>query len=255
MVSSMLIVYEPIERFERKRDYWNKYINFFEQYWGGPTSPYGVWFGKEYEDFRRSLSKYLGIVEEEIDDCFFMRDDEGRYYISLINPLTNTFALCSENFIPPHWFILFENQERKFFYTHMGFGRIHYCTKINFALARIKDQDEIINRANERYNTTELKSPFFLKLRKIQSEALELYAWLSEFDTSGYLILDYGEICSYIDPLIMKNEHSVKDMWDLLGHIKRDQMEEAQIRLTAMLEKWEDLKRKISSGSYSNTIQ
>jgi hypothetical protein len=254
MATSMLIVYEPLDRFGQRRSYWNKYITFYEQYWGGPTSPYGVWFGKEYEIFRKALSKHLGIDEGEIEDCFFMKDNESKYYISLRSSIINTYILYQENYIPLHWFILFKDEERKFFYTHLGFGRIHYCTKINFSFERLKDANEIINKVFQEYEKTELKSPLFLKLNKIRSEALELHAWLSGFDSSGYLLLDYGEICSFINPYTMKDERSVKEIWEILAYINKGQMEEVQSVLRVIIQKWEEIKRKAAGGSY-NTIQ
>jgi hypothetical protein len=255
MATSMLIVYEPLDRFGKKRNYWNNYITFYEQYWGGPTSPYGVWFGKEYEVFRDALSKYLGVDEEKIEDCLFMKDDEGKYYISLRSSITNIYILHSENYIPLHWLVLFNDKERRFFYTHMGFGRIHYCTKINLSFERIKEGDEIISKAVQKYEKTELKSPLFLKLQKIQSEILELQAWLSGFDPSSYVLLDYGEICSFINPYVMKNEDSVKEIWKMFNHIDKDQMEEAQIMLSIIIQKWEDIRRRVANSIYSTTVQ
>ena len=78
VAQSLLIVYEPFDSFVENKGYWNEYITFYENYWGGPTSPYGVWFGKEYETFREALTNYLGIDDHEIEDCFFMKDKDGR---------------------------------------------------------------------------------------------------------------------------------------------------------------------------------
>ena len=81
MAISSLLIYEPIDSFRDKAYYWKEYAKFYEQYWGGPTSPLGVWFGNEYEAFRESLSKHLGMDKEEIEDCYFMKDKEGEYYV------------------------------------------------------------------------------------------------------------------------------------------------------------------------------
>lgn len=71
MAKSMLIVYETVDRFGRMSEYWKRYVNFYEEYWGGPTSPYGVWFGNEYNDFREKLSGALQVPDEEIRPDFY----------------------------------------------------------------------------------------------------------------------------------------------------------------------------------------
>ena len=71
MAISSILIYEPIDSFRDKSYYWEEYAKFYEQYWGGPTSPLGVWFGNEYEAFRNSLAEHLGMDKEEVEDCYF----------------------------------------------------------------------------------------------------------------------------------------------------------------------------------------
>ncbi len=78
MAISSILVYEPIDSFRDKKYYWKEYVQFYEQFWGGPTSPYGVWFGNEYEAFRNAISSHLDMDEEEIEDCYFMKDEDGK---------------------------------------------------------------------------------------------------------------------------------------------------------------------------------
>ncbi len=118
MAKVALIVYESLDNFVEKKSYWKEYIAFYENYWGQTTSPCGVWFGKEYEICREALSSHLEIDEQEIEDCFFMKDKESRNYICPLDSKTNMHLLSSENYIPLDWFTLFKDEERKFFYTH-----------------------------------------------------------------------------------------------------------------------------------------
>lgn len=249
MAKSVLIAYEQLDRFGEKRYYWNNYIDFYEQYWGGTASPYSVWFGKEYETFREALSNYLEIDKEEIEDCFFIKDKQGRYYISSISSKINAYLLHSENYIPLHWFLLFKGEGRKFSYTHSGFGAldydgIYYDTTIDLALERLKEADAIIRKAAQEYRKTHLKLPIFGKLSEIQAGVLELEIWLSGFDPSGYILLDYGDICSFIHPYTMKNELSVKEIWQALPLISEGRIDEAERVLNVVIQKWEDIRRK-----------
>ena len=105
MAKSTLVLYEPLGSMTENSYYWTEYVQFYEQYWGGPTSPFGVWFGNEYESFIRALSGHLGIDAGEVEHCFFTKDEDGKYYIAPFNSKSNLF-FC-ENFIPVEWFILF----------------------------------------------------------------------------------------------------------------------------------------------------
>jgi len=252
MARGSLIVYEPLDAFSEKRDYWNSYASFYEEYWGGPTSPYGVWFGQEYENFRKALSSYLEIDEEDIEDCFFMKNKERGYYIAPFSSMTKSYLLHSENYIPLHWFMLFKDEEREYFYTPWGFGGINYDTKIALAFERLKEAEDILTNALQKHKH---KLTFSQKLKEIQSGIRNLKTWLGGFDPSGYVVLNYGEICSFIHPYTMRNERSVNEVWQMLSLIKEDRVEEAQSVLGIINEKWEDIKRKASGEIDRFTIQ
>ncbi len=252
MAHSLLIVYEPLDMFIEKRDYWRDYITFYEKYWGGPTSPFGVWFGQEYKTFRRALSEHLDIDEEDIEDCFFMKDKEG-YYITPLGSRTKSYILSSENYIPIEWFIPFGDEEREFFYTPWGFAGMHYDAKVALGLKRLKEANEIIRKAVGEYRKGDL--PIFQKLDEIQLGIIELERWLSGFDPLGYVLLNYGEVSSFIHPYTLKNERSVKEVWDVLSLLEEGHIDKAQLVLNIMVEKWEDIRRKASGDVVKSTIQ
>jgi hypothetical protein len=255
VAQSFLIVYEPLDGFVEKRGYWNNYITFYENYWGGPTSPYGVWFGKEYEVFREALSNYLEIDDPEIEDCFFMKDRDGRYYISPFISKINPYILSSENIIPTDWFIIFKDDERKFFYTPWGFAGMHYDVKISLGLQRIQVAEEILRDISTVYKKSKLDLTLFQKLNEIQTRIMELKNWLSVFDSSGYVLLNYGEICSFIHPYTLKNERSVKEIWQLLSFVSEGRFNEAQLVFNLLTEKWEDIRRRASGDIANFSIQ
>ena len=253
MPKSTIIVYEPIEKFGRMSEYWGKYISFYEEYWGGPTSPYGVWFGDEYDDFQYKLSKFLDV--DEIQDCLFIKGSGGKYLISPLRSFKNKYMSHSDNHIPLQWFILFEDDERKFFYTHMGFGRIHYGTDLKQSLNRIDKADRIIEDSITRHRKATDQSAFLMKLKKIQSGLFELRTWLSEFDSHSYVVLDYGELCSFISPYTLNMDHTSKELWNMLSNLNRDNIEESRQILNSLLQKWETVKQKVTGEILKNEIQ
>jgi hypothetical protein len=255
MALSSLIVYEPLDALSENRDYWSEYISFYEQYWGGPTSPYGVWFGTEYNNFRNALSKHLEIDEEDIVDCFFMKGKEGKHYISPFTSEMNSYILHCENYIPLHWFLLFKHDEGEFFYTPWGFGGINYDTKINLGFERLKEADKIIKETLQEHKETRFKLPILDKLGEIQAGIDSLKAWVGGFDPTGYVVLSYGEICSFIHPYTIKNERSVNEIWQILYLIKEGRFEEAQSVLSIIVERWEDIRRKASGDIDKTTVQ
>lgn len=255
MAHSSLIVYEPLDAFIDKREYWNSYVSFYEQYWGGPTSPYGVWFGQEYENFRRALSEHLDIEEEEIRDCYFMKDKKDKYYVCPFGSSAKSCLLNSENYVPLHWLLLFKDDEREFFYTPWGFAGINYDTKINLSFDRLKEAYGILSDVLKKFERTELKLPFSHEISEIRVGIGNLKSWLGGFDPSGFLVLNYGEISSYIHPYTLKNERSVNDMWQVLSLMREGRVQDSNSVLMALIEKWADIRRKVSGEIEKFTVQ
>ncbi|MGH7885974.1 MAG: hypothetical protein ACRENO_09805, partial [Thermodesulfobacteriota bacterium] len=143
MAQSVLMVYEYLDAL-RESEYWEQYINFYQKFWDGPATPQSSWWGREYQEFRESLSNHLGLDKKYIKDCFFMKDKDDKYYICPIgSDVKNLNILATENMIPYEWFLLFGDEEKSYFFTHTGFGAIHhdaiyYSTKIMQSLERIK---------------------------------------------------------------------------------------------------------------------
>jgi hypothetical protein len=252
MANSTLIVYEPVENFGDKSDYWFSYIDFYEKYWGGPTSPFGVWFGNEYESFRKAISSNLDIEEEDIEDCFFMKDESGRYYIAPLGSKGQSHSFVAENIIPLHWFVLFRGEERKILYTHWGFNAISYDTKLKSGLGRLKEAEKVVGSVIEK---NESSSQLLDKLADMKAGVRKLFSLLSGFDPSGSVVLNYGEICSFIHPYTIRNENSVKDLWDVLTLLSEGEIADADSRLNMLTQKWDDIRGKASGDPDRNFIQ
>ena len=70
-----LLVYQNLNSIEEDNTYWEKYIKFHELYWDGPNASQNVFYGREYEEYRDSLSKYLEIEHDQIKDCLFTKHE------------------------------------------------------------------------------------------------------------------------------------------------------------------------------------
>lgn len=253
MAKSTLVLYEPLSGLMDKSYYWNEYVQFYERYWGGPTSPFGVWFGNEYESFVNALSESLGMAKEEIEHCFFTRDEEGKYYVAPFKSKANLF-FC-ENFIPLEWLVPFGEEDRQTLYTHWGFNALHYDTRVHTAVGRLKEAAGIVSAiVDER--PADMDASIYMYLADDLSRGLyELDAWLSGFDPAGFIVLNYGEICSVINPYTLEKERSVGEIWKTLRLFQKGMTGEAEAALKTLIRKWEDIRSYASGEMDKSTIQ
>ena len=138
MPSCYLQVYEKLTSANKDYNYWKEYTSFYENYWGGPTSPYGIWFGNEYETFENTLADHLQVDRKDLKQCLFIKESDD-YYIcpSELNENKQSYSYLVDNIIPLHWFLLFNEDQKKVFKTHWGFGAIHYSSSISTCLHEI----------------------------------------------------------------------------------------------------------------------
>lgn len=253
MATSTLIIYEPIENFKENIPYWEKYVRFYERYWGGPTSPLGVWFGNEYNIYRQALAEHLGMDEDDISDCFFIKDDDDGY---LIAPASNSNNVLSvENQIPVEWFIMFRESERKELHSHWGFNAIHYSATLSDAFSRLRYADDIITKAMEDQELKEQDIALKSRLELINRGIANMKKILKSYDMKGHVVMNYGDICSVIHPFTLKNEQSVKELEDFLSMLKNKEFSQADSFLKIFNEKWDEIRRKCTGDSDPGMIQ
>ncbi len=250
MAISVLMVYQPIESTREKESYWRSYISFYEKYWDGPATPQSSWYGREYEEFRSSLSSSLGLSKEEIQDCFFLQDNENNYYIVPVGSEVNINIFSAENFIPLEWFLMFSEEEKHYFYTHTGFGAvqqdaIYYNGRVGDASDRLLVSKNNIEQALSLIDAG-TSQPFAEALKELSENIVNLENWLSGFDPKSFMILNYGEICSYIEPDSMKNEDSVSEIHRVLSLAAEGNTSEAESALYHLLSKWTEIRGAIT---------
>lgn len=251
MAQSVLMVYEDFKSLKDKKNYWKKYIEFYEKYWDSPATPKSSWWGREYQEFRESLSNQLGLEEKHIQDCFFIKDDEGNYYICPIGSEINLNIYSCENFIPFEWFLIFDSEEKRFFYTHTGYGAIHhdsiyYRSNTEKSIKRLDEADTIVKKTLNFLGKDINKYPGLQKLNSINEGISNIKEWLKGFSSSGITLLNYGEICSFIEQESMKNEDSVGELNTILEKLKDNDLSTAESNLKLLDFKWADINNKAS---------
>ena len=260
MAQTVLMVYENLESFRENREYWTSYVEFYEKYWDAPASPKSSWWGNEYEEFRQSLSKQLGLDKNYIRDCFFTKDKDGRYFICPIGSEVNLNIISCDNFVPLEWFTLFESGQKGYFYTHTGFGAIHhdaiyYTSDLKSSLVRLENSVDILS---SRLNTDKeefKKYPELQKFGYVLEGVNNIREWLGGFSDDGILILNYGEICSFIEPDSMKNEDSVGELFQILENLKSGDFSSAASNFKLLDYKWTDIESKASGDPGWESLQ
>ncbi len=248
MATSTLVVYEPLISFGENGDYWKEYSVFYEKYWGGPTSPFGVWFGNEYANYRTALSAHLGMDDEDIQDCFFLKNGE-EYFVAPLRDSTNVFSF--ENSIPPEWFILFDEAERKNFYTHWGFNAISYDAALEDSVQRAVEANKIISDSLKDDNAAVVSGYL-----KYLSEGVDnLSVWLDSFKNGGFIILNYGDICTFIHILLLNKEKSVVEIKEFINLVNEKEYEKAERTIRIFGQKWEDIRQNCQGEAEKEYIQ
>lgn len=255
MAKCNLIAYEPVNSFGHKSDYWKTYAKFYQSYWGGPTSPFGVWFGNEYKAFREALSNELGIDDSEIRDCYFLKDENDDLFISPHQDDMQNYITYATNFIPFEWFVLFEETERKTLFTHWGFNAICYDTKIEKSIDRINEAINIINNAMTVNEQTLRHYGVWNFFDKIKTGLTETRLWVESFDAYGFLIMNYGEICNFIHYFTLDKEHSVNDMHLIMANLASNNFETLSSKIKLFVQKWVEISDLASGGHSEKTIQ
>lgn len=254
MAQSLLLIYVPLDKTEEKQEYWKRYTKFYHDYWGWPTSPLGVWFGNEYDQFRNMLSEHLGMEEEKVEDCYFMKE-EDRIYICPLQTGMNPYVISAENFIPIEWFLMFEDEERNSVLSHWGLGALYYYTKIAKARSRLEKAEKTIVAFIDSHKEGETDDELFQRMSELKPRISELNKMLSEYDSDGFILLNYGELASIIHPYTLKDERSVKDIWEILELMEKGNLETSQTNYKLLTAKWTEIRLQSMGDDGNSTLQ
>ena len=79
--------------------------------------------------------------------------------------------------------------------------------------------------------------------------------WLKGFSGKGVIMLNYGEICNFIEPDSMKNEDSVGEIRRVLEEIEKQDFTAAESSLKLLNFKWADISSKATGESENISLQ
>ena len=79
--------------------------------------------------------------------------------------------------------------------------------------------------------------------------------WLNGFSGKGVIMLNYGEICNFIEPDSMKNEDSVGEIRRVLENIEKQDLSSAETTLKLLNFKWIDITSKASGETENISLQ
>lgn len=235
MPSCCLQVYQRLSHFKEDKEYWSEYTDFYERFWGGPTSPYGLWFGNEYGAFQNALCDQLDIKEKEIRECLFIKEDNENF-ICPDNKLNEVpFSFLVDNLIPIHWFFMFEEQKKKTFKTHWGFGAIHYQSSIS----DVKESIEEFTSLKSKIEITNVDLGKYLEV--IQDDLNNLREWIDKFPTDSIVILNYGDLLASFPMNSLDKEDSVKIVADFKKELSDSNQDVAKELFEFLLNRWTNI--------------
>ena len=260
MAQAVLMVYEDINSIKENGGYWKEYVEFYEKYWDAPATPKSSWWGQEYKDFREALSAHLGLDKKHVRDCFFTKDKDNNYFICPIGTEVNLSIMACDNFIPLEWFLLFDRAQKSYFYTHTGFGAVHhdaiyYSSDLTSSLVRLESSFKVLSEKINGSNTDLGKYPELKNLSFVSEGISRMKDWIKGFSENGVIMLNYGEICNFIEPDSMKNEDSVGEIGKIIEDIEKEDLTSAESSLKLLNFKWLDISAKASGESGNISLQ
>lgn len=248
-----LWVYVPLEWFDgEERRYWDIYIDFHEKWWGGPIFILGASVTispEEFASIRQELAGYLNRKEEQIVDCYYFQEQSGKFYLSPWRPALGARAsheppyhLYAQGRIPWAWFVLFDDNERVFYYGGW-YGNIGYSTKLANAFERLKKAIDIMDRFEAENRGSSQGDPRLRRLIEVGEELkvglLELRGWFAyhPYPPTASLVMDYSKAFEVVSPALLKGDRSSRDVWQLLLHMEAGNVDQAVECLNLMGER------------------
>ena len=82
----------------------------------------------------------------------------------------------------------------------------------------------------------------------------EISIWILNFPEDNILVLNYAELNSVIHQFALKNENSVRDLWEFINLIGANKYDEAYTNLKIYKQKWNEISQKcLSTRQFSDS--
>lgn len=145
--------------------------------------------------------------------------------------------ILDEAWVPPRmWFACFDPSERHLHDHPEGAGRrIAYLTSVGQAIERLERAMDVLQ---------DRVAPDHDLLVDIDL----LGAWLTEFDTTGLVELDYRDVAHGLSAQQLADDVSCRDVWDAIDALDDEDLERAMTAFAAFDARWRPLARRASAG-------
>jgi hypothetical protein len=259
--SAYLRIFQPLDAFERDEQlHWERYL--LE---GGPqtatTDRYAdrqtvgklgllAPSGGEHAEIRvvdgrtfvspwrirlRVLGAMLSFREAEpieLWDAFVPKRDAKRAARDLRrfrrrDPAAVPFCHQSPWHVPIRWFVLFRDEERRLVIGPDGHPHLSYRTTARRAIRRAEYAVMPLRRS---------------ELGPISDLIVDLHQWMSAFDPSSILELDYADLCALMSWGELDDDHSARDIGEALDALEKHEYPHAADVYQGVLTHWAEVR-------------
>ena len=143
------------------------------------------------------------------------------------DPAAVPFCHQSPWHVPIRWFVLFRDEERRLGDDATGHTRLTYRTSTRRAIRRAEQAVVPLRRSD---------------LGPISDLIVDLHQWMSAFDPSSLLELDYAELCDLLTWDELDDDHSARDVREALDALEKDEYPRAADVYQGVLTRWAEVR-------------
>jgi hypothetical protein len=133
--------------------------------------------------------------------------------------------------VPLHWFVLFDDEERRLVERPEGGHRLFYWARIGAARRRAARALTVLRRT---------------QLSPVAETVKELAEWLSSFDERSSLELDYADVSDTFGWDELDNDHSARDVQQALDALESGDVDVAGERYRTVAARWAEVRSRES---------
>jgi hypothetical protein len=264
--AATLKVFEPLARFDDdERSYWESYASgeqippprtvlldrehglegstatlVAEREHGELIERRGVMYVCPHRTKLRLLASVLAFrrsIPAEVVRAFMPEDEVERAAeeiesLRTAHPAWRNHILESSWEVPLHWFVAFDDAERRLIRNPRGSPGLRYETIVGSARERCAHALGIVKDA--------LPNPAII------APLAGLTRWFEDFDEAGLLVLDYADVAALLPGESLRRDHSCRDIWSAIRALSEGDGDRATAYYMVAAERWSGVRRRES---------
>ena len=166
----------------------------------------------------------------------FMPEDEVERAAEEIESLRNAHPAWRNHIlesaweVPLHWFVAFDDAERRLMPNAGSASAIVYETVVRAARERCARALTIVKEA--------LPNPAII------APLAGLARWLEDFDGDGLLMLDYADVAALLPADSLRRDHTARDLWSAIRALSEGDPDRATAYYMVAAERWSAVRRR-----------